>query len=178
GPMGIGVLWGRRELLDALPPYQSGSNAAHAVDFDSAEWSPGGLRFGAGTPNVAGAIGMAAAIRFLTDIGFPALQQHEAELTAALVEELGRVPRLSIVGPPDSRERICLCSFTLGAMDPDQVMGQLDQEGIAIRSGDLAALPLLRRFGVTRAARASLYLYNTRAEVARLGEGLRRMVRS
>jgi cysteine desulfurase/selenocysteine lyase len=178
GPMGIGVLWGRRELLDALPPYQSGSNAAHGVDYDAAEWSPGGLRFGAGTPNVAGAVGLAAAIRFITDIGYPALQRHEAELTGALLSELARVPGLSLIGPPEARDRICLCSFTLPAVPPDQILSRLDEEGFAVRSGDLAALPLLRRFGVTRAVRASLYLYNTRAEVARLGAELRRMAQA
>jgi cysteine desulfurase / selenocysteine lyase len=178
GPMGTGVLWGRRELLDALPPYQSGSNAAHAVDYEGAEWSPGGLRFGAGTPNVAGAIGLAAAIGFLGEIGFAALRQHESRLTAALLQELSTVPGLRLIGPAEPEARIGVCSFTLQGKETDEVMMRLDQDGIAVRSGDLAALPLLRHFGVERAARASLYLYNTPAEVERLGDRLRRISRS
>lgn len=168
GPMGIGVLWARRELLDAMPPYQSGSNAAHAVEFDSAEWSPGALRFGAGTPNVAGAIGLAAAIEYLESIGFTELWRHEQQLTRVMLERLAAVPRLRLLGPRSAGNRISLFSFHVSGQDPGDIVARLDQSGIAIRAGDLAALPLLRRFGVERAARASLYLYNTEAEVDRL----------
>jgi cysteine desulfurase/selenocysteine lyase len=168
GPMGTGVLWARRELLDAMPPYQAGSNAAHAVGFDSAEWSPGGLRFGAGTPNVAGAIGLAAAIGFLQAIGLENLWNHEQQLVRAMLERFKEVPRLRLLGPTTAADRIALFSFHDPAEGPVSLMGRLDRHGIAIRAGDLASLPLLRRFGIDRAARASLYLYNSLAEVNHL----------
>ena len=168
GPMGIGVLWVRREVLNEMPPYQVGSNAAHAVGFDSAEWSPGGLRFGAGTPNAAGAIGLAVAIGFLQSIGREALWGHEQRLTRSMLERLAELPRLRLLGPTTADERISLFSFRDPAQDPAEMMGRLDRSGIAIRAGDLAALPLLRRLGADKAARASLYLYNTTAEIDKM----------
>lgn len=174
GPMGTGVLWVSREVLEAMPPYQSGSNAAHNVSLDSAEWSAGGLRFGAGTPNVAGAIGLAAAIAFIEKIGFDALMRHELELTRYTLERFSALKWLRLLGPATPGERICLFSFHRPGQDPGQLMSALDQRGIAIRSGDLAALPLLRRLGAERAARASLYLYNTQAEVQIMFEELAR----
>jgi cysteine desulfurase/selenocysteine lyase len=165
GPMGAGVLWTRREVLDAMPPYQAGSNAAHEVQFDSADWSPGGLRYGAGTPNVAGAIGLAAAIGFIDSIGFEALRRHEETLTRAMLERLETLSWLRLLGPSSPKDRICLFSFHAPGKDPGILMRALDQQGIAVRAGDLASLPLLHRLGAERAARASLYLYNSLEEV-------------
>ena len=165
GPMGTGVLWARRELLDAMPPYQAGSNAAHAVGFDSAEWGPGGLRFGAGTPNAAGAIGLAAAVVFLQAIGLEAMWRHEQQLVGAMLQGFGSLSGLRLLGPANATDRISLFSFHSPAEEPLALVRRLDRQGIAIRAGDLASLPLLRRFGVDRAARASLYLYNSVAEV-------------
>jgi cysteine desulfurase / selenocysteine lyase len=170
GPMGSGVLWVRRELLDAMPPYQAGSNAAHGVGYDSADWSPGGLRFGAGTPNAAGAIGLAAAIGFLQAIGPEALWKHEQLLVGAMLQGFEEVPRLRLLGPTSAADRISLFSFHDPAQAPLDLVERLDRQGIAIRAGDLAALPLLQRLGVDRAARASLYLYNSPADVRRLFE--------
>lgn len=172
GPMGIGVLWARRELVDTMPPYQVGSNAAHAVVFDSAEWSPGGLRFGAGTPNAAGAIGLAAAIGFLQSIGLEAIWRHEQELTRAMLSRFAELPRLKLLGPATATDRISLFSFHDPAQDPAELMGSLDRRGIAIRAGDLAALPLLRRLGTEKAARASLYLYNRTDEIDSMFQAL------
>lgn len=172
GPMGIGVLWARRELLDTMPPYQAGSNAAHAVGFDSAEWGPGGLRFGAGTPNAAGAIGLAAAVAFLQSIGLEVLWRHEQQLVGAMLQGFGSLPGLRLLGPANAKNRISLFSFHDPAEEPLAVMSRLDRQGIAIRAGDLASLPLLRRFGVDGAARASLYLYNSVTEVDTLFEVL------
>jgi cysteine desulfurase/selenocysteine lyase len=165
GPMGAGVLWTRREVLEAMPPYQAGSNAAHEVQFDSADWSPGGLRYGAGTPNVSGAIGLAAAIGFIDSIGFEALRRHEESLTRAMLERLGTLDWLRLLGPSSPKDRICLFSFHVPGKDPGILMRALDQRGIAVRAGDLASLPLLHRLGAERAARASLYLYNTLEEI-------------
>jgi cysteine desulfurase/selenocysteine lyase len=175
GPMGTGVLWVRRDILDRMPPYQAGSNAAHGVDLDAVDWSAGGLRFGAGTPNVAGAIGLAEAIRFLETIGFESLMRHEQELTRYTLERFAELEWLTLLGPATPRDRICLFSFHQKGKDPGRLMSGLDQRGIAIRSGDLASLPLLRRLGADRAARASLYLYNTVAEVRVMFEALTRL---
>jgi cysteine desulfurase/selenocysteine lyase len=172
GPMGIGVLWAKRELLEAMPPYQVGSNTAHAVALDSADWSPGALRFGAGTPNVAGAIGLAAAVGFLESVGLPALWRQEQLLTRSMLERLSALPWLRLLGPPSVRERISLFSFHIPGQDPHEIVTLLDRRGIAIRAGDLAALPLLRRLGAERAARASLYLYNTPAEIEQMSQVL------
>jgi cysteine desulfurase/selenocysteine lyase len=175
GPMGTGVLWARRELLEEMPPYQAGSNAAHAVGFDGAEWSAGGLRFGAGTPNVAGAIGLAAAVGFLEAIGLEALRRHEQQLTRLMLERLTSLPWLKLLGPASAPDRVSLFSFHVPGQDPGEIMTRLDRRGIAIRSGDLAALPLLRRLGAERAARASLYLYNTTGEIETMFQALSTM---
>jgi cysteine desulfurase/selenocysteine lyase len=168
GPMGIGVLWGRRELLDALPPYQAGSNMAHEVTFDSVDWSEGAFRFGAGTPNVSGPVGLAAAIRFLEAIGYTALWQHEQALTRHFLDRLREIPRLRLLGPVEPDRRVSVFSLDPAGMTPLELMAALDRRGIAVRAGDMAALPLLRRLGAERALRASLFLYNTPAEVDRL----------
>jgi cysteine desulfurase/selenocysteine lyase len=168
GPMGIGALWGRRDLLDALPPYQAGSNMAHEVGLDSAEWSSGALRFGAGTPNVSGPVGLAAAIRFIEAIGFSALWRHEQALTRRVLDRLREIPRLRLLGPAEPEDRVSVFSLSPAGRTPLEVMAALDRHGIAVRAGDLAALPLLRRLGTQRAVRASLYLYNSIAEVDRL----------
>jgi cysteine desulfurase / selenocysteine lyase len=172
GPMGIGVLYGRRELLDAMPPYQSGSNMAHEVALDSREYSAGALKFGAGTPNVSGPVGLAAAIDFIGMLGFDAIRRHEQMLVRYALERLTRIPDLRIVGPTTPRDRIGVFSFTLKGVEPAKILSSLDAKGIAIRAGDLASLPLLERLGTKRAARASVYLYTTTEEIDRLAEAL------
>jgi cysteine desulfurase/selenocysteine lyase len=172
GPMGSGVLWGRRALLDTMAPYQAGSNMAHDVDFETADYAPGALRFGAGTPSVADAVGLAAAIGFLERLGREKVWARERTLVAHALQRLGAVPRLRILGSVRPDDRIGVFSFVIEGKEPEALLTGLDREGIAIRAGDLASLPLLRRFGVTRAARASLYLYTTEDEVDRLAEAL------
>ncbi len=172
GPMGCGVLWGRRPLLDAMPPYQAGSNMAHDVDLERADYAPGALRFGAGTPSVADAVGLAAAVRFLDALDREAVWRSERALVAYALDRLVAVPGLRILGSTRPEDRIGVFSFVLERKEPETVVAELDRRGIAIRAGDLAALPLLQRFGVTRAARASLYLYNTEEEVDRLTNAL------
>ena len=168
GPMGAGALWGRRELLDAMPPYQAGSNMAHDVDLDSRHYSDGALKFGAGTPNVADAVGFAVAATFLTAIGWEELQAHELSITRRMLDGLGRIPGVHLLGSRTATEKIGVFAFTVDGRKPLDVVAALDARGIAVRAGDLAALPLLKRLGTTAAVRASCYLYTTDAEVDRL----------
>ena len=174
GPMGIGVLWARRELLAAMPPFQSGSNMAHDVEIDSASthFAEGGLKFEAGTPNVHGAVGLAAAIDFLVSLDLKKLWAREQELTRYALSGLQKVKGLRILGPMEPRERISVFSFVLERSQALEVVKALDTMGIAVRGGDLASLPLLKRMGVTAAVRASCYVYTTTADIDRLIAGL------
>lgn len=175
GPMGVGVLWGRRELLDAMPPYQGGSNMAHDVELDAIPLADGAARFGAGTPNVSGAVGMAAAIRWLQSAGREAVWRHEQALVSRMLEHLGSMRGVRVLGSTRAEEKIAVFSFTVDGVRADDVMRQLDTQGIAIRAGDLASLPLLRHLGTRRAARASCYLYTTLADVDRFAAALERI---
>jgi cysteine desulfurase/selenocysteine lyase len=178
GPMGVGVLWARRELLEEMSPYQAGSNMAHAVDLASQEFEHAARKFGAGTPNVSGPIGLAAAVQYLHSQNRNAIERHEAELTQHALEQLSDVPGLRLLGPRSAAQRVPVFSFVLVGYSPPEILQHLDARGIAIRAGDLAALPLLKRFGVTAAARASCYLYTQTAELARLAAALRELTYS
>jgi cysteine desulfurase / selenocysteine lyase len=173
GPMGVGVLWGRRERLDEMVPYQAGSNMAHEVDLASQQLEHGARKFGAGTPNVAGAIGLAAAVEYLHSQNRTAIERYEAHLTQYALDRLSQVRALRLLGPRSAAQRVPVFSFVLAGSSPAEVLHYLDARGIAIRAGDLAALPLLKRFGVTEAARASCYLYSETAEIDRLVAALR-----
>jgi cysteine desulfurase / selenocysteine lyase len=172
GPMGVGVLWGRRELLDAMPPYQGGSNMAHDVDLESMHLSEGALKFGAGTPNVAGPVGLAAAMRFIRSIGHDALWRHEQSITRRMIERLGRIDGVRLIGATNPEEKISVFAFTVRGKPASEVLKALDARGIAVRAGDLASLPLLERMGTHTAARASCYLYTTLEEVDKLADAL------
>lgn len=178
GPMGLGVLWARREILEAMPPYQLGSNMAHEVDLQSAHYEHAALKYGAGTPNVAGPIGLRAAIAYLRTIGRDAILDRERALTAYTLNRLRGIRGLRLLGPSSAADRVPVFSFVLqgvSPIDPVHIVRRLDAEGIAIRAGDLAALPLLKRFGVTSAARASCYFYTTTEEIDRLAAALERI---
>ncbi len=177
GPMGVGVLWAKAEHLERMPPYQGGSNMAHAVGLEGVELSPGALKFGAGTPNVADAVGLAAAIRFLTGLGWPALEAHGHQTAGRLLGQLREVPGLTILGADHPGHRIPLAAFTIAGHEAVAIARECDRNGLAVRAGDLASLPLLQRFGVSTAVRASCYLYTTPGEVDRLASVLRRLVR-
>jgi len=172
GPMGVGVLWGKRERLEEMSPYQAGSNMAHQVDLTSQEFAHGAHKFGAGTPDVAGAIGLAAAVSYLNSRNRGAIEQHEAQLTRQALRQLGEVPGLRLLGPGTPEQRIPVFSFVLQGHSPADVLNHLDSKGVAVRAGDLAALPLLKHFGVSAAARASCYLYTGTAELDRLAAAL------
>ncbi len=176
GPMGAGVLWARRELLDQMAPYQAGSNMAHQVDLASQQFEHAARKFGAGTPNVSGAIGLAAAVQYLRqDRG--AIERHEAHLTQYALDQLSQVPGLRLLGPLSATQRVPVFSFVLAGRSPAEVLQHLDARGVAIRAGDLAALPLLKRLGVAAAARASCYLYTETSELDRLAEALHELTR-
>ena len=171
GPMGSGVLWGRRELLDGMPPWHVGSNMAHDVDVEHASFEGGALKFQAGTPDVAQAVGLAAAARLLME-SREAVAAHDEALVRRGMRVLREVRGLRLLGGGDSANRVPVFAFVLAGWKAASVAAALDRRGIAVRAGDMAALPLLRRFGVTEAVRASAYLYNTLDELDRLGEVL------
>jgi cysteine desulfurase / selenocysteine lyase len=177
GPMGIGALWARRELLDAMPPFQSGSNMAHEVSIQSVpHFAEGGLKFEAGTPNVPGAIGLAAATQFLDSLGRKQLWKTERELTRYALSRFATLKQLRLLGPTNPEERISVFTFALENHKPLEVARALDQLGIAVRAGDLASLPLLTRLGTDAALRASCYIYTTPAEIDRLADGLEQVL--
>ena len=178
GPMGVGVLWGRRDLLEAMAPYQAGSNMAHDVDLESEHLSAGALKFGAGTPNASGPVGLAAAITFIRGLGQDAITAHERQINRRMIERLTAIRGLRLLGSRDPERRVSVFSFTLERHTPTEILQAMDAEGIAIRAGDLASLPLLRHFAVSVAARASCYVYTSLAEVDRFADVLERVSRS
>jgi len=172
GPMATGVAWGRLELLDAMPPYHVGSNMAHEVDFERASMEHGALKFQAGTPDVAGPVGLAAAIDFLTAMGKDATWRHDQELVRHGLARLREVKGLRIVGPASPENRVPVFTFVIAGKSPLAIATAMDSKGIAIRAGDMAALPLLKRCGVSEAARASAYVYSTTGDLDRLAQAL------
>ena len=172
GPMGTGVVWGRRELLDAMPPFHVGSNMAHEVDFEGAVLEHGSQKFQAGTPDVAGPAGLAAAVSFLEAAGAD-LQRHDDQLVRHGLAALATVPGLRLIGPTTAARRVPVFTFVLEGHSALSIAQALDQRGIAVRAGDLAALPLLKRFGTTEAVRASAYVYSTTDDLDRLAAALR-----
>jgi cysteine desulfurase/selenocysteine lyase len=178
GPMGTGVLWAKRERLEEMSPYQAGSNMAHEIDLTSQQFEHAARKFGAGTPNVSGAIGLAAAVEYLHSQDQGAIERHEAQLTKYALDLLTDVPGLRLLGPRSPAARVPLLSFVLAQHSPADVLRHLDSKGIAVRAGDLAALPLLKRFGVRTAVRASCYLYTQTAELDRLAGALRELTRN
>jgi cysteine desulfurase/selenocysteine lyase len=178
GPMGVGVLWARRDLLDAMPPYQTGSNMAHEVDDASAQLEHGALKYQAGTPNVSGPLGLASALDVLDTMGFDAIARHDRQLVEHASRRFAEVEGLRVLGTlRNSSHRVPLFTFTLKQVPVPRIVAAMDAAGIAIRGGDMAALPLLTRFGVRAAARASCYLYTTTGEIDRFVEVLRLLTR-
>ena len=176
GPTGIGVLFGRRELLDQMPPYQGGGGMIDSVSFEGTTYAPVPARFEAGTPHISGAIGLAAAIDYMVSVGPAGAHRHEAELLSLAKAELERLPGLRLIGAGPGF-RASVLSFVLDGIHPHDAGTILDQEGIAVRGGHHCAQPLMRRFGVTGTIRASFSLYNTAAEVEALVKGLQRVRR-
>ncbi|MBW3554567.1 MAG: cysteine desulfurase [Gemmatimonadetes bacterium] len=177
GPMGIGALWARRELLDAMPPYQGGGEMIDVVHPDESTWAELPHKFEAGTPNVGGAVGMAAAVDFVQSLTPAAVKEHESRLVAYGLERLGRVAGLRLFGPAEPEDRIAVFSFAMQGVHPHDVATILDAQGIAVRAGHHCTQPLMRRLGVPATTRASCWVYNTTDEIDRLVEGLEEAAR-
>lgn len=163
GPTGVGVLYGKAALLDAMPPYQGGGDMIRTVSFEGTTYNTLPYKFEAGTPNIAGAIGLGAAVDYVTGIGFDALAVHEQALLAYATPLLADIPGLRIIGR--AREKSGILSFVLEGAHPHDIGTILDRQGVAIRTGHHCTMPLMARFGVAATARASFALYNTRQEV-------------
>lgn len=168
GPTGIGGLWGRRELLEAMPPLFGGGDMIEFVELESSTYAPLPNKFEAGTPAIAAVVGLGAAADFLAEIGPEAIQTHERDLLAYALEHLRTIPDLRVFGPEELAERSGVISFTLADIHPHDLATILDAEGVAIRAGHHCTQPLMRRLGVGATARASFYVYNTTEEVDRL----------
>ncbi|MFI5053393.1 MAG: cysteine desulfurase, partial [Acidimicrobiia bacterium] len=162
-PMGIGALVGKPALLDAMPPYHGGGEMIRTVNDTSSTYAPLPHKFEAGTPNVEGAVGLGAAIRYLRELGMDEVAAHERELARYALERLGTIDDLTLYGP--AGERAGVVSFTLGDIHPHDLATIVDSEGVAIRAGHHCAQPLMRRLDVAATARATFYVYNTRDDV-------------
>jgi cysteine desulfurase/selenocysteine lyase len=171
GHSGIGVLYGRRELLDAMPPFLGGGSMIHEVKLDRFTPAELPVKFEAGTPPIVPAIAMSAAIDYLTAVGLDAIDAHERLLTRYAHEVLESIPGIRILGP-ELEDKSGIVSFTLDRIHPHDVAQILDRHGVAVRAGHHCAQPLHERFGIAASTRASFYLYNTLSEVDQLGEAL------
>ena len=175
GPTGIGVLWGREELLDAMPPYQGGGDMIRSVTFAKTTYNVLPYKFEAGTPNIAGGIGFGAAIDYVRRVGIESIQRHEDDLLAHTTGRLAEIPGVRLIGT--ARERAAVASFVVDGVHPHDIGTVLDSMGIAVRTGHHCAQPVMEFFGVPATARASLGMYNTRGEIEALGRGVEEVIR-
>ncbi len=170
GPTGIGILYGKRELFESLPPYQGGGDMIEHVSFEGSTWAALPSRFEAGTPNIAGAIGLAAAVNFVKSIDWAGAKAHEAELLRYATEKMDSIPSLTLVGT--AKNKVSVVSFIMKGAHPHDIGTILDQHGVAIRTGHHCAEPLMNELGLTGTARASFAIYNTKSEVDTLYKAL------
>lgn len=174
GPTGIGVLWGRSEILDEMPPFLTGGSMIETVTMESASYLPAPKRFEAGVPNMAQAVGLAAAIDYMDALSMDAIHQHEMSLTKLALDGVSSIKGLSVIGPKELINRGGVISFAIEGIHPHDLGQALDQFGIAVRTGHHCAWPLMRRFKVVATTRASFYLYNDAQDVADFVEGVER----
>lgn len=172
GPTGIGVLYGKLDLLEAMPPFLFGGDMISYVGFDGARWADVPLKFEAGTPAFVEAIGLGAAVDYLSALGMDDVRAHEKEITTYALERLSEVPGLNLVGPADAAVRGGVATFTLNGIHPHDLASLLDREGVAIRAGHHCAQPLHQKLGVNATARASFYVYTEPREVDALIEAI------
>jgi cysteine desulfurase/selenocysteine lyase len=173
GPTGIGILYGREELLEPMPPYQGGGDMIRSVTFEKTTYNDLPYKFEAGTPHIAGAIGLGAAVNYLADLGMDNVQAYESELLAYGDSVLRTIPGLRLIGT--AKEKAGVLSFVLEGIHPHDVGSVLDYLGIAVRTGHHCAQPVMSRFGVAATTRASLAFYNTKSELDALADGIRRV---
>jgi cysteine desulfurase/selenocysteine lyase len=174
GPTGVGVLYGKQVLLDAMPPYQGGGDMILSVSFEKTTYNALPYKFEAGTPNIAGVLGLASALHYVSNLGIENIAAHEQDLLHYATAKLGEVDGLRIIGT--ASEKASVISFTLEGVHPHDIGTILDQQGIAIRTGHHCAQPLMMRFNVPATGRASFGLYNTRQEADALVAGLKKVV--
>jgi cysteine desulfurase / selenocysteine lyase len=175
GPTGIGVLYGKSALLDGMPPWQGGGDMISSVTFEESKWNVLPYKFEAGTPHIEGAVGLGAAVDYISAIGMARIEAHERELLAYGTESLRSVPGLTLVGTAPKKASIL--SFVMDGVHPHDVGTIVDRQGVAIRTGHHCAQPVMDRFGIPGTARASLALYNTREDIDRLVDALRQVNR-
>ena len=166
GPSGTGALYGKKDLLDAMPPYQGGGEMILRVSFDKTEYNVVPHKFEAGTPNIAGSIGLGAAIDYVSELGIDRIAAHEAEILAYAYERIAEIDNITLYGT--APEKASILSFQVEGVHPHDVGTVLDQEGVAVRAGHHCAQPVMDRFGITGTTRASFGAYNTHADVDRL----------
>ncbi len=172
GPTGIGVLWGKSELLDEMEPFLFGGSMIESVTMTDATWAPAPRKFEAGVPNMAQAVGLAAALKYLSQIGMAKIAEHDAELTAYALEKFSSLKGIEIIGPKENVDRGAVISFTTEGIHPHDLGQVLDQYGIAVRTGHHCAWPLMKKYGIAGTTRASFYLYNDFADVDALIDGV------
>ena len=177
GPSGIGALWGRRELLEEMSPFNLGGEMIRSVSIEKTTWNELPYKFEAGTPAIAEAVGFGAAVDYLSEVGIEAIEQHEHELVEYALGRLGELPWVEIYGPPAER-RAGIVSFNVEGVHPHDVAQVLDWEGVAVRAGHHCTQPLMAKLGVTATTRASFYLYSIPEEVDRLVDGLHKVKES
>ncbi len=172
GPTGIGILWARKEILADMPPFMTGGDMISKVTFEGSEWNQLPWKFEAGTPAIAEAVGLGAAVDYLSTLGMENIRAHEIELTSYAIEKLNQVEGVQIFGPQSPADRGGAVAFSLGNIHPHDVAGVLDGEGIAVRAGHHCAMPLHDKFNLPATTRASFYVYNLPEEIDRLATGL------
>jgi cysteine desulfurase / selenocysteine lyase len=177
GPSGIGALWGRRELLEAMSPFNLGGEMIRSVSLEKTTWNELPYKFEAGTPAIAEAVGFGAAVDYVSEIGLDAIERHEHELVEYALGRLGELPWIEIYGPPPER-RAGIVSFNVEGVHPHDVAQVLDWEGVAVRAGHHCTQPLMAKLGVSATTRASFYLYSIPEEVDRLVDGLHKVKKS
>jgi cysteine desulfurase/selenocysteine lyase len=175
GPTGIGVLYGKRQVLESMPPYQGGGEMIKQVSFEGTSYNDLPFRFEAGTPNIAGAIGLGASAHYLSGLGLDQLRHYESELLAYATAAIEQIPGLRIIGT--ARDKVAVISFSVDNVHPNDLGTILDHQGVAIRTGHHCTMPLMDFFGLPGTARASLAFYNTREEVDHFAVALQRGIK-
>jgi cysteine desulfurase / selenocysteine lyase len=173
GPTGVGILYGKQALLEAMPPYQGGGDMISSVTFEKTTYNKVPHKFEAGTPDMSGAVGLRAAIEYLNNLGLENIAAHEHELLDYATQKVSAIPGVRIVGT--AKEKAGVLSFVIEGVHPHDIGTILDQEGIAIRTGHHCAQPVMERFGIDATARASFAVYNTKEEVDALVQGIKKV---
>jgi cysteine desulfurase/selenocysteine lyase len=174
GPTGSGILFGKRGLLEAMPPFMGGGDMIRRVTFAGSTWNDLPYKFEAGTPAIAEGIGLGAAVDYLTDVGMDEIHTHEQFITNYALEALSEVKDLRLIGPP-AAQKAGVAAFTLSKIHPHDISELIDKEGIAIRAGHHCAMPLHQKMGINATARASFYLHTTTEEIDKLVASLNRV---